>query len=90
MPNWNQDDADTAAMASLCFLLAAILVIVALLTACTTNVAPIKLPEQQCPKMEMPPVPQHVSLMIDGDKVTADSGGDTILRHYVAARNLLK
>jgi hypothetical protein len=90
MPEWNQDDADTAAMASLCFLLAAILVIVALLTACTTNVAPIKLPEKECKRLDMPPLPQKAVIRIDGSSIDVDEGGSQVIRNYVAARNLLK
>lgn len=43
-----------------------------------------------CKKLAMPPVPQKVTLQIDGDKITADEGGETLLRGYVQARELLR
>lgn len=49
----------------------------------------LKLPEQTCAKLDMPAIPQSVHLAIEGDKVTADDGGDTLLRGYVRARQLL-
>ena len=59
-----------------------------LLSGCVN--APIKLPEQSCPKLELKPVPQKVYLDIQGDKIMYDDGGLLLLRGYVAARAALK
>jgi len=56
------------------------------------QVAPnLKLPEpaRACPTLVMPPVPGDVALDIKGDNVTANPGGDLLLRGYVRARSLL-
>lgn len=50
----------------------------------------LKLPEKECPRLNMPAIPQSAHLSIEGDKVTADDGGDMILRGYVRARSLLR
>jgi len=42
------------------------------------------------PVLEMPPVPNKVNLVIDGDNIESDEGGEILLRNYVAARILLK
>jgi hypothetical protein len=72
--------------------LAAFILILALyLPGCVS--APVNLPPPpaaSCPKLSMPPVPQKVSLRIDGDKLEADDGGDMLLRGYVRARSLLR
>lgn len=47
-------------------------------------------PAQSCPKLVMPPVGTDCLLDIQGDKVTANDCGDTLLRGYVRARSLLK
>ena len=39
---------------------------------------------KQCP--ELPPIPQDVVIDIKGDKVTANTGGELLLRSYVRAR----
>lgn len=67
----------------------------ALLNGCVSApVAPnLKLPEtpaKECPRLVMPPIPQNVFLKIDGDKVFSDDGGDTMLRGYTRARQLLQ
>ena len=59
-----------------------------LLSGCIN--APVKLPEQSCPKIELKPVPQKVYLDIQGDKIMYDAGGEQLLRGYVAARALLR
>jgi hypothetical protein len=46
--------------------------------------------QESCPRLIMPPVNNDVVLIIKGDKITANDGGDTILRGYVRARQLLK
>lgn len=49
-----------------------------------------KLPEEQkaCRSIALPPVPEHVRLIIDGDKVEADQGGELLFRGYVSSRSL--
>lgn len=72
-------------------LVAFILILALYLPGCVS--APVSippLPAQSCPKLDMPPVPQKVSLKIDGDKLEADEGGDMLLRGYVRARGLLR
>lgn len=49
-----------------------------------------KKPAQSCPKLIMPPVGTDCLLDIQGDKVTANDCGDTLLRGYVRARTLLR
>jgi hypothetical protein len=65
------------------------------LTGCVqAPIAPnLKLPEapaKECPKLIMPPIPEHVYLKIAGDKVFSDGNGDMLLRGYVRARELLR
>lgn len=56
-----------------------------------TTVAPnLTLPEKECPRLAMPAIPDQVHLSIEGDKLKADDGGDTLLRGYVRARQLLQ
>ena len=53
-----------------------------LLLAGCVDVAPnLKIPEAQCSKMDMPPIPQKATLTIDGDKIIADEGGENLLRN---------
>lgn len=47
-------------------------------------------PPVQCRKLDLPPVPQDVVLDIKGDKITANEGGETVLRGYVACRSLYR
>jgi len=56
------------------------------------QVAPnLKFPEAKaCPKLVMPPIGTDCLLDIQGDKVTANDCGETLLRGYVRARSLLK
>jgi hypothetical protein len=51
-----------------------------------------KIVVQDCakPVLAMPPIPQDVVLDIKGDKVTANDGGELVLRYYSRARQLLK
>lgn len=51
-----------------------------------------KIVVQDCakPVLAMPPIPQDVVLDIKGDKVTANDGGELVLRYYSRARRLLK
>ena len=65
-----------------------------LLVGCVqAPIAPnLKFPDlvQDCPKLTLPPIPQKVTLTIDGDTVHADEGGEQLLRSYVAARQFLR
>lgn len=42
------------------------------------------------PTLAMPPIPKDVVLDIKGDKITANKGGELMLRYYSRARQLLK
>lgn len=44
----------------------------------------------QKPTLAMPPIPQDVVLDIKGDTITANEGGELLLRYYSRARQLLK
>ena len=44
----------------------------------------------QCRKILLPPVPDDVVLDIKGDKITANSGGEQLLRGYVACRSIYR
>ena len=71
------------------FFVVIFIVISTSIVGCSTTVAPnLKIPEQSCPRLVLPPVPQDVALDIFGDKVTANAGGDLILRGYVRCRSL--
>jgi len=70
-----------------------LLVLLFLVTGCVSApVAPnLKFPEQKaCRTVALPPVPDQVRLIIDGDKVDADQGGEQLLRGYVASRYVFK
>lgn len=43
-----------------------------------------------CKKLDLPPVPQDVILDIKGDKITANAGGEQLLRGYVQCRSLYR
>lgn len=81
---------------SLIALVALMLILSLFLTGCiNAPVAPnLKLPEappvKECPRLKMPAVPDQVHLVIEGDMIEADEGGDMLLRGYVRARSLLK
>lgn len=64
---------------------------VLILTGCVNApVAPnLKLPDPAAPKLKLPPVPQDAELVIHGDKIEADKGGQQLLRGYVACRAAL-
>jgi hypothetical protein len=47
-------------------------------------------PPVQCRRLELPPVPADVVLDIKADKITANDGGETVLRGYVACRSLYR
>lgn len=44
----------------------------------------------QCRKLVLPPVPEDVLLDIKADKITANAGGEQVLRGYVACRSLYR
>lgn len=46
--------------------------------------------QPSCPTLDMLPVPQDVILDIKGDRITANAGGEQILRGYVQCRSLLR
>lgn len=70
-----------------CFVLAG----AALMACAPVQVAPnLKLPERTCPRLALPPIPEDVLIDIQGDRVTANTGGETLLRYYVQARELLR
>lgn len=74
--------------------LAAFILILALyLPGCVSApVAPnLKFPEQKaCRSIALPPVPDKVTLIIDGAKIEADKGGEQLLRGYVASRYVFR
>ena len=47
-------------------------------------------PPVQCRKLDLPMVPPDVVLDIKGDKITANEGGEIILRGYVRCRSLYR
>ena len=53
------------------------------------QVAPnLKFPEAKaCPIPKLPPVPKDALLDISGDKITANAGGELLLRGYVQCRS---
>ena len=57
-----------------------------LLASCVSAPVDLKLPEKKCEHMFMPPVPKKATLIIDGDKISADEGGELLLRGYVVYR----
>lgn len=74
-------------------LLALVLIISLYIPGCVSApVAPnLKFPEQKaCRTVALPPVPDHVRLIIDNDKIEADQGGELLLRGYVASRYVFK
>jgi len=85
-------DALTEMVGYLLFL-TCVMVALATLPACSPKVADISVtapPVQSCPKLVLPPVPADVMLDISGDKVTANAGGDLLLRGYVRCRSLYR
>lgn len=47
-------------------------------------------PPVQCRKLDLQPVPEDVLLDIKADNITANAGGETVLRGYVACRSLYR
>jgi len=56
-----------------------------LLSGCIS--APIQIPQKECKRIDLPPVPQKVYIDIQGDKILSDAGGELLLRGYVQARD---
>lgn len=79
-------DAAPEIVGYLLFLACVMLALVAL-SGCTSKLLEVTAPSQECPRLVLPPVADDVVLDIKGDKVTANAGGDTLLRGYVACRN---
>lgn len=72
-----------------CFWLAVLGLV--MLSACTPTVKLLDLPPPvQCRTLDLPPVPDDVVLDIKGDHITANEGGELLLRYYSRARQLLK
>jgi|APCry1669192806_1035432.scaffolds.fasta_scaffold17752_6 hypothetical protein len=91
----DQFDEVTTTGEYLTVLVTLVLVLMLFLVAGCVNapVAPnLKLPEAQpaCPKLALPPIPQKLTLEIEGDKILYDEGGESMLRGYVRARQLLR
>lgn len=92
---------DSAIAAVFCFVGACVLITLLALFGFLSGCAQTKVdkvldislgqkPATSCPKLVMPPVGTDCLLDIQGDKVTANDCGDTLLRGYVRARTLLK
>ena len=67
-----------------------VIVALAMLPACSPKLADISVaapPPQKCLIPRLPPIPDDVILDISGDKITANAGGQTVLRGYVACRS---
>ena len=53
------------------------------------DISLVQKPIHACPTLVMPPIGNDCLLDIQGDKVTANDCGETLLRGYVRARQLL-
>lgn len=92
-PEPDKDPVRDAFIFGLLFWVIVFVLFVSLNGCVPTTIAPnLKIPEpaKECPRLSMPPIPEHVFLKIEGDKVFSDDGGDTVLRGYVRARTLLR
>lgn len=89
---------ESGAVAGVCFLIAAGIAGIATLDSCVEHrvtapqldtaldkLATLK-PPVQCRIADLLPVPQTARLVIDGDAVEADAGGEQLLRGYVHCR----
>ena len=88
-----EDPVKEAFLIGVLFWIIAFILFVSLNGCISAPIAPnLKFPEpaKECPRLIMPPIPEHVFLKIEGDKVFSDDGGDTVLRGYVRARTLLR
>lgn len=88
-----------AAFCGMSFTIVALLAVMAVLvTGCVRH--DIRAPQidqaltamqaKPCPTLNLPPIPQDVVIDIKGDQVTANAGGEQLLRGYVSARSLLR
>ena len=88
-----EDPVKEAFLIGILFWVIAFILFVSLNGCISAPIAPnLKFPEpaKECPRLIMPPIPEHVFLKFEGDKVFSDDGGDTVLRGYVRARTLLR
>ena len=88
-----EDPVKEAFLIGVLFWIIAFVLFVSLNGCISAPIAPnLKIPEpaKECPRLIMPAIPEHVFLKIEGDKVFSDDGGDTMLRGYVRARQLLQ
>lgn len=60
------------------------------LDAASDSIRKIVVEGCQKPTLAMPPIPQDVVLDIKGDHITANEGGELLVRYYSLARQLLK
>ena len=70
--------------------IACVIVALALLPACSPKLADISIappPAEPCPIPKLPPVPKDALLDISGTKITANAGGEVLLRGYVQCRS---
>ena len=97
----NREVLDSAIAAAFCFIGACVFITLLALFGFLSGCAQTKVdkvldislgqkPAQTCPTLVMPPIGTDCLLDIQGDKVTANDCGDTLLRGYVRARSLLK
>lgn len=97
----NREMLDSAIAAAFCFIGACVFITLLALFGFLSGCAQTKVdklmdislgqkPAQTCPTLVMPPIGTDCLLDIQGDKVTANDCGDTLLRGYVRARSLLK
>ena len=88
-----EDPVKEAFLIGILFWIIAFILFVSLNGCISAPIAPnLKIPEpaKECPRLIMPAIPEHVFLKIEGDKMFSDDGGDTMLRGYVRARQLLQ
>lgn len=93
---------DEAVAGGVCFLAAAALLLLALVGGCVRHevTAPqldavveqvqALQPPVKCQALALPPVPQQARLLIDGERVDADAGGEQLLRGYVRCYSAAK
>lgn len=99
--NDGRDVVTSASVATICFLAVAVMLAIELLSlpACTpevehrvtvpqidTAIKALKTPACS----PLPPIPKDVVIDIKGDRVTANAGGEQLLRDYVSARDCLR
>ena len=80
-PNWSPLDPDPDCIHAVLLALVVAMAVAAMLLLLTGCATPR-------PRLILPPVPEIANLHIDGDDVTADMGGDQLLRGYVRCREI--